>query len=301
MAHDVVRDEVTYYSDGLKIAADCYTPADWRPGDPARPGIVTLSGCNGITDVHGMDVPRRLWQEGYFVLTIDDRGFGKSEGARRRQRPLQQAQDTHDALTFLEAVNSVAADRLGIYGARFGGANAIGVAAFDERVKVVVSSVMVADGERSMRTSRRPHECASFREHVPEAAGRRVRTGEPTSVPLTDVMVTDPHTQSVLEQLHQQSDLYVPEFDLESAEACWRDKPEWVAGRVAPRAAMIIDAENDMLAPVQEQLECVAALGETKTLVLLPNAQHCESYHITNPEIHAIGLCEAVAWFGAHL
>ncbi len=114
-------------------------------------------------------------------------------------------------------------------------------------------------------------------------------------------MVTDPHTQAVLENLHQKSDLYVPEYDLESAEACWRSKPEWVAGRIAPRAAMIIYAEHDMLVPVQEQLGCFAALGEPKKLVKLPKAQHYDSYHITNPEMHEIGMREAVAWFKAHL
>jgi len=301
MTRDTIWDEVTYYSDGLKIDAHCYTPADWHPGDPARPGIVTLSGYSGMKDVYGMDVPRRLWQEGYFVLAIDNRGFGKSEGERGRQRPLEQAQDTHDALTFLETVNGVDPERLGIYGTSFGGANAIWVAAFDERVKVVVSSVMVADGERWMRTSRRPHEWATYREQVLEAARRRVRTGERTHWPLTDVMVTDPHTQAVLEQFHQQSDLYVPEFDLESAEACWRYKPEWVADRIAPRAAMIIYAEHDMLVSVEEQLSCFAALGEPKKLVKLPKAQHYESYYITNPEMHEIGMSEAVAWFDEHL
>ena len=37
-------DEITYFSDGIEIAAHLYTPVDWKPGDPARPAIVCLQG-----------------------------------------------------------------------------------------------------------------------------------------------------------------------------------------------------------------------------------------------------------------
>ena len=137
-ARDKVWTDITYYSDGLKIAAHLYTPEDWQPGDPPRPAILSLAGYTGMKDVYGMDVPFRLWKEGYFVLAIDYRGFGASEGVRGRQRPLEQAQDSYDALTFLETVDGVDPERLGIYGTSFGGANAIWVTAFDERVKAEI-------------------------------------------------------------------------------------------------------------------------------------------------------------------
>ncbi len=92
-------EEIIYYSDGLKIASHLYTPKGWREGDPPRPAIICLHGYSGMKEVYGMDVPRRLWEEGYFILAPDHRGFGKSEGERGRQRPLEQAQDTYDAIT----------------------------------------------------------------------------------------------------------------------------------------------------------------------------------------------------------
>ena len=164
-------EEIVYYSDGLKIASHLYAPKGWREGDPPRPAIICLHGYSGMKDVYGMDVPRRLWEEGYFILAPDHRGFGKSEGERGRQRPLEQAQDTYDAISYMETVEGVDSERFGIFGTSFGGANAIWVAAFDERVKVLVSSVGVHEGERWMRSVRRPHEWDSFHKRV--MAGRQ--------------------------------------------------------------------------------------------------------------------------------
>ena len=60
MDYPKVWDEVSFHSNGLKIAAWLYRPKDWKPGDPPRPGIVVLHGYTGMKTVYGMDVPRRL-------------------------------------------------------------------------------------------------------------------------------------------------------------------------------------------------------------------------------------------------
>ena len=294
-------EEVTYFSEGLKIAAYLYRPKGWKKGSPPGPGVIALHGYSGMKDVYGLDVPRRLSEEGYFVLAPDHRGFGVSEGERGRQRPLEQAQDTYDAISYMETLEDVDSERIGIYGTSFGGANAVWVAAFDERVKVVVTSVGVFEGERWMSSVRRPHEWVAFKERVREAARKRVTTGEKSEVPLTEIMLSDPHTMSVIQAHHSKDHRFVSDYDLESAEACWRYKPEWVAGRISPRPVMIIYSENDMLVPVDQQLACYEALGEPKKLVKLPGAQHYESYYFVRPDLHEIGMKEAVDWFQKYL
>ena len=91
------------------------------------------------------------------------------------------------------------------------------------------------------------------------------------------------------------------EIGIESAAANMRYKPEWVAHRIAPRAVLMVYAENDMLVPINEQLSCYAALGEPKKLVKLPNCQHYESYQFCNPEIHAIQKREVLDWYRTYL
>jgi dipeptidyl aminopeptidase/acylaminoacyl peptidase len=169
MDYPKVWDEVTFYSNGLRIAAYLYRPKDWHPGDPPRPAIVILHGYTGMKTVYGMDVPQWLWEAGYFVLSHDYPGFGDSEGERGRHRPLEQAQSVYDAVTYLQTVDGVDPERLAFYGSSYGGSHAIWCAAFDERVKVVVAAVAVTDGERWMRSVRRPHEWLAFKQKVEEA------------------------------------------------------------------------------------------------------------------------------------
>lgn len=301
MDYERVWDEVEFYSDGKRIAAYVYRPQDWKPGDPPRPAICVLHGYSGMKDVYGMDVPQWLWESGYFVLSHDYPGFGVSEGERGRHRPLEQAQSIYDGVTYLQTVEGVDPDRIGFYGSSYGGAHAIWCAAFDERVKVVVSAVMVSDGERWMQSVRRPHEWQEFRARVQEAERERVLTGKATKIPLPEIMLTDPHTQSVLDDFHSKSARYNPEYDLESAAANMRYKPEWVAHRISPRPVLMIFAENDNLVPPPEQLSCYEALGEPKKLVMLPEAEHYESYQFCNAEKHAIQKAEALEWFGTYL
>jgi dipeptidyl aminopeptidase/acylaminoacyl peptidase len=301
MATAKVWDDVAFYSNDKKIAAYLYRPADWRPGDPPRPAIAVLHGYSGMKDVYGMDVPKWLCEAGYFVISHDYPGFGVSDGERGRHRPLEQAQSVYDALTYLQPVDGVDPERIGVYGSSYGGAHAIWCAAFDQRIKVVVSAVAVTDGERWMKQVRRPHEWMAFKAWVEESETRRVVSGEKTMIPLPEIMLTDPHTQSVLDQFHAKSERYNPMYDLESAAANMRYKPEWVAGRIAPRPVLMVYSEFDMLVPVEEQLSCYAALGEPKKLIMLPGAQHYESYAFCNPEIHAIQKAEALAWFGKYL
>ena len=293
--------EVNYYSDTLSIAAHLYTPENWSPGDPLRPAIVCLHGYSGMKEVYGMDVPHRLWEEGYFVIAPDHRGFGESEGLRGRHRPLEQAQDVHDAFTFLETIEGVDKNRMGLYGTSWGGASAIWCAAFDERIKVIVNSVGVSDGERWLANARRPHEWLNFQGQVTEAARKRVKTGEITKMPLLDIMLTDPHTLGVIEQHHQKHGHYVSDYDLESAETCMRFKPEKVAHLISPRPVLVIYAEDDCTVPPEEQFGCYSQLGEPKKLVKLPKAQHYESYYFCNPEMHELGMSEAVLWFEKYL
>ena len=253
------------------------------------------------TDVYGMDVPQWLWENGYFVLSHDYPGFGVSEGERGRHRPLEQAQSVYDAVTYLQTIDGVDPERIGYYGSSYGGAHAIWCAAFDERVKVVVSAVMVADGERWMESVRRPHEWEEFKAKVEEAERQRVLTGEKTYIPLPEIMLTDPHTQMVIDQFHAKSGRYNPEYDFESAMANMRYRPEWVAPRISPRPVLMVYAENDNLVPPAEQLSCYEALGEPKKLVKLPGIQHYESYQFCNADAHAIQKAEALEWYAKYL
>ena len=115
--------EVTFYSDGLKIAGYLYAPADWKAGDAPRPGILVLAGYSGNTQADCTHLMKRLCAEGWFVFGFDYQGFGKSEGRRNRHRALEQAQNCYDAISYMQGVPGLDVERIGLYGTSFGGAN----------------------------------------------------------------------------------------------------------------------------------------------------------------------------------
>ena len=294
--------DVFFHSDGARIAGYLHTPDDWKPGAAPRPAIVVLAGYSGNTQADCTHMMKRLCAEGWFVLGFDYCGFGNSEGQRNRHRPLEQAQNTYDALSYLQTVPGIAPERLGIYGTSFGGANGVWVAAHDERVKCLVTSVAVTNGERWMRLIRRPWEWLAFRERILKDAQQRVRTGKGTLVPNGEIMIRDPDAQRQREMHGERGHSFQSEErDLESGEAALRFHPEWVVDKISPRPVLMIYSEYDNLVPPEEQLSCFAKCGEPKKLVKLPQAGHYDSYEFRNPVTCQIVYAETIAWFTKYL
>ena len=291
-----------FYSDGVRIAGYFHSPHDWKPGDASRPGILMLAGYAGNPHFDCIHMMRRLCAAGWFVFAFDYRGYGKSEGQRGRHRPLEQVQDAYDALSFMQTLQGIDPGRLGIFGTSFGGAHGIWVAAHDERVKCLVASTAVTNGERWMRLVRRPWEWLEFKDRVMEDARRRVQSGKPTIVQRGDVMIRDPDAIRQREmQLREGKASPQEDLDLESAEAAFRYRPEWVMDKISPRPVLMIYAERDTLSPPEEQLSAYAKCGEPKKLVKLPRAGHYDSYEFRNPEMAQIVFEETSAWFKKYL
>ena len=293
---------VFFYSDGERIAGYLHTPDGWKPGDARRPAIVVLAGYSGNTQADCTHMMKRLCAEGWFVFGFDYCGFGNSEGRRNRHRPLEQAQNTYDALSYLQTVPGIDPERLGIYGTSFGGANGVWVAAHDERVKCLITSVAVTNGERWMRLIRRPWEWLAFKERVLKEAQQRVQTGKSTLVPNGEIMIRDPDAQRQREMHGERGHSFQSEErDLESGEAVMRYRPEWVVDKISPRPVLMIYAEHDNLVPPEEHLSCFAQCGEPKKLVKLPKSGHYDSYEFRNPVTCQVVYTETITWFKKYL
>ncbi|NKB49644.1 MAG: alpha/beta fold hydrolase [Alphaproteobacteria bacterium] len=298
----MTRENVFYYSDGLKITAHLYRPDSWQVGDAPLPAVVCLTGYTGRKNVATIDIPRRLAREGFVALAPDYRGYGEAEGERGRHRPLEQAQNTYDAVTYLETVDGVAADRIGVYGSSFGAANAVWAAAFDPRMKVVVSAVGVHDGERWLRSVRSAYDWFNFRDQVREEARRRVVTGEQEMIYRYDIYPNDPDAvekPKLTFEEHGAED--VTHVDMESVEACLRYKPDWVVDRISPRPVLFFAAEFDSIVPPEEVVATYEKCGEPKKLVELPGARHNHVYEFSNTEYFETVASETTAWFRHYL
>jgi fermentation-respiration switch protein FrsA (DUF1100 family) len=287
--------QVSYYSEGVKISAVLYAPDGAGPDRPL-PGIVLCHGFTGIKELILPDYARRFAGAGYVALAFDYRGFGESEGERGRLIPLEQVRDIRNSITFMETLDEVNPERIGLWGTSYGGANVIHVAGVDERAKCVVAQVGFGDGGRGL-SSRPPEETAPIREMIGNERKKRVLTGESTMVD-PFMILNDADSKAFFEEAMKELPGLKTQIPLETAEATLEHRPEDVAHRIAPRALLLIAAEHDVPTPPDEFRSVYAKAGDPKKLVVIEGIRH---YDIYSGEPFELSVKEALDWYGQHL
>ena len=172
----IVSESVQFVSDGLTLSGDVRRPPD-SAGGP-RPGLVFTGPFTGVKEqVVGL-YAERLAQEGYVTLAFDHRNFGASEGTpRQHESGAGKLADLRDATSFLASVDGVDPERLGCVGICLGGGYALRHAAFDPRIKALVT---IAGAYNDPRVMRGHFGDASYRialADYAEVAARQQRTG----------------------------------------------------------------------------------------------------------------------------
>jgi len=154
-------EHVEFVSDGLTLSGDLRRPAGATDG--ALPALVFTGPFTGVKEqVVGL-YAERLAQEGYVTLAFDHRNFGASQGTpRQHEDAAGKLVDLRDATSFLATVDGVDPDRIGCVGICLGGGYALRHAAFDPRVKALVTIAGAYNDPRVMREIGR----ASCRERV---------------------------------------------------------------------------------------------------------------------------------------
>ena len=125
---------IEFYSEGVKLRGDIYTPDALRPGE-MRAAVLLCHGYTGVKDLYLPDNARALNQAGYVAMIFDYKGWGDSDGSRSRLAPYSRVMDVQAAMTFLGLQPEVDAERIGLYGTSYGGATVAWVGAVDQRAK----------------------------------------------------------------------------------------------------------------------------------------------------------------------
>src|SRR6267378_3316004 len=137
--------DVTFKS-GDSFAAGWFFLPEHATSGARVPAVAMAHGVGATKDMFLEPIARRFAGAGLAVLLFDYRSFGASGGEpRQRVFPRDQIEDYRSALTWLSLQHQVDANRLGIWGTSFGGGTVLHVAAYDPRVKAVVSQVGAMD------------------------------------------------------------------------------------------------------------------------------------------------------------
>lgn len=135
---------------------------------------------------------QKLAERGYWVLGLDFRGFGESEGEPRQyESPARKVADFKNAITFLESLPEVDQNRLALVGVCASGGYLSWVASEDKRVKALATVAAWIHDAEAVKLIYGGEEGVQQRiQAAKEAKNRYAETGEITLVPLASTSDT---------------------------------------------------------------------------------------------------------------
>lgn len=137
---------VTYKLNGIDIAANIYTPANYDPSK-AYPAVVVAHPNGGVKEQVAGLYAQRLAESGYITIAADASYQGASGGEPRNvDKPANRIEDVRGMADFITIYAGVDADRIGVLGVCGGGGYSLAAAQTDKRFKAVATLSMFNSG-----------------------------------------------------------------------------------------------------------------------------------------------------------
>src|SRR5262249_10469873 len=160
--------------------------------------------------------------------------------------------------------------------------------------KAVVSVTGVGHGERWMRSVRYPWEYRELLARSRRDHERQVVSGESELADRSDVLKMDPRSVEVSARARAGRPGAAMQVPLEMVQETAGFNPEWVVGRIGPRASLFITSDFDELVPLEESASLFQHAGEPKRLVVLEGFGHYDVF--ASPALDQV-MAEAIPWF----
>ncbi|MFV0284156.1 MAG: alpha/beta hydrolase [Castellaniella sp.] len=287
--------------DGVTLRGWHYVPDDTSGPFPI---IVMAHGYSSVKEMYLDRFAEAFAEAGLASLVYDHRNFGASDGRIRQEiDPWVQISDYRDAITFAETLPDTDAARIGIWGSSFSGGHVLVVAAWDRRVKAVVSQVPATNGPENVRRLIRADFVEPTRQAMEEDRRNRKKGGAPAMIPVVD---EDPTAQAALPTpdsyqwytgtQKERAPSWKNEVTLRSVEKFFEYNPSGYIPYISPTPLMMIVGNNDVVTITDLALSAYEQALEPKKLVLL-NGGHFDAYTTDFENASR----PAIAWFQEHL
>ncbi|KAF2394064.1 alpha/beta hydrolase [Pseudomonas frederiksbergensis] len=163
---------VTYKLNGLDIAANVYTPANFD-AKKVYPTVVVAHPNGGVKEQVAGLYAQRLAEQGYITITADAAYQGASGGQPRSiDKPAYRIEDIHGMADFITQYAGVDGKRLGLLGICGGGGYSLAAAQTDKRFKSVATVSMFNSG-RVRRNGYNDSQLDSVQQRLQQASAAR--------------------------------------------------------------------------------------------------------------------------------
>lgn len=298
-------EKVTFISETIECVGLLGIPSGSE--DRRHPAIVLGHGF-GVRKESLIEEAQYLTNAGFLTLAIDYRTFGDSGGEPRGSLfPHNEVEDFRNAISWLQCRDDVDPDRIGIWGASFGGGVVIMTAAVDRRVKAVVAAAPIVNGRRWIEAVWGGARFEQLRDLVESDRKQRYETGivgriAIGGIDMPAVLLADERggRQDQWSRSERGKPLLegTEDITLQSVEKVIEWEPDRFIERISPTPLLIVTpAQWDVMHRFDHIGAAYLRAGEPKRLVPLA----CEQMEIYLPPWQTRALEHATAWYKEHL
>lgn len=302
---------VTYTLNGLKIAANVYTPAGYE-ATKKYPAVVVAHPNGGVKEQVAGLYAQRLAEKGYITIAADASYQGASEGTPRNvDKPQFRTEDIHGMADYISAYPGVDANRLGALGICGGGGYTLNAAKSDKRFKAVATLSMFNSGQvrRNGYMNTQLDSIQARLKEASDARAREVATGEIGYSGNVDFdALTDESISKIPTDLYREGMMYYgkthrhPNSTFRYTTSSLMDLMSWDAtdniNLINVPLLMMAGEKADSLYMTEEAFE--KATGTTdKELFKIPGATHIQTYFV--PEYVDQAVAKLTDFYGNHL
>ena len=302
---------VTYTLNGLKIAANVYTPAGYE-ATKKYPAIVVAHPNGGVKEQVAGLYAQRLAEKGYITIAADASYQGASEGTPRNvDKPQFRTEDIHGMADYISAYPGVDATRIGALGICGGGGYTLNAAKSEKRFKAVATLSMFNTGQ-VRRNGYMNSQLDSIQTRLKEASDARARevaTGEISCSGNVDFdALTEESISKIPTDLYREGMMYYgkthrhPNSTFRYTTSSLMDLMSWDAtdniNLINVPLLMMAGEKADSLYMTEEAFE--KATGTTdKELFKIPGATHIQTYFV--PEYVDQAVAKLTDFYGKNL
>jgi len=275
-----MEQEVSFYSDGIKLVGSLWIPEEYRAGEK-WPAVISVAGITADYRLggHRTAQARHLNKAGYIMLSFNYRGYGESGGERKVVTMMEEVADVRNAITYLQLRPEVDPERIALTGWSLGGAVVTYAAGVDQRVKATVSHWGVGNGYRWLKSIWRLPEWRALLKELDEDIKQRVVTGKSRFVPLEHIWVLAGNEAEVEDEWKKGGFIggMVP---LTFFESIINFKPEDVVDKISPRAVFFQHPAVEMAVDCEESIILYEKAREPKKLWIIPETEVPNTYDV---------------------